>query len=104
MKNEGMTTSMVEQQTRKIPSMGFLGLAMGAMAISAGLALAGKVKLASFVGQWAPTILILGTYNKIAKTFSAPYDEGQRLQHGGHASTLKSPSEFGRTPPPLQST
>jgi hypothetical protein len=82
MKNEGMTTTMVERETRKIPSLTFLGLAAGAMGVSALLMLLGKKQTANFIGQWVPTILVLGTYNKIAKTFSAPYDEEHRLRHG----------------------
>lgn len=84
MKNEGVTTSIVEAQTRKIPSMTFLGLALGSMGLSLGLSLSGKKEWANFVGLWAPTILIMGVYNKIAKTFSAPIDEEERLRHGDH--------------------
>lgn len=96
MKNEDIVTTNVEMQTRRIPSIGFLGVALGCMAVSAGLMISGKKTWAHFIGQWAPTILILGTYNKIAKTFSAPLDEEQRLQHGGHASLRKSPEERSR--------
>jgi hypothetical protein len=56
---------------------------------------------ANFVGQWAPTFLILGTYNKLVKTFSAPYSEDQRVQHGGNASILKGSEEMSRQPRPL---
>ncbi len=94
MKNEDAITTRVELQTRRIPSISFLGVAIGCMAASALLMLSGRKNWANFVGQWAPTILILGTYNKIAKTFSAPIDEEQRVQHGGHASMLKSPEEL----------
>ncbi len=89
MKNEGKTTSMVEEQTKKIPSITFLNAAIASMAVSAVLALTGKKAAATFVGQWAPTLLILGTYNKIAKTFSAPYSEEQRLENGGVASRFQ---------------
>lgn len=99
MKNEGMTTSMIEEQTKQLPSMTWLLLAVGSMAVSAGLALSGRVKVANFIGQWAPSLLIIGVYNKIAKTFSAPYSEMQRLRHGDNASVLKSqPQEFPRQP------
>jgi hypothetical protein len=70
MKNEGKTTSRVEEQTKKIPSMAFLNLALGSMAVSLGLQLSGRRTWANFIGQWAPTLLILGVYNKLAKTFS----------------------------------
>lgn len=100
MKNEDAITTNVEMRTRRIPSISFLGVAVGCMAASACLMLSGRKTWANFVGQWAPTILILGTYNKIAKTFSAPIDERQRLQHGGRASMLKSPEELTRQTSP----
>lgn len=99
MKNEGALTTRIEMQTRHIPSIGFLGLAVGAMAASTLLMLTGRKSWANFVGQWVPTLLILGTYNKLAKTFSAPYSEDERVQHGGHASPLKSPEELTRQLP-----
>jgi hypothetical protein len=37
------------------------------MGVALALAVAGKGKAATFVGQWAPTLLILGVYNKIVK-------------------------------------
>ncbi len=80
MKNEDVATSSIEELTKRVPSVGFLGLAVGAMAVSATLMMLGRKKWANFVGQWAPTILILGTYNKLVKTFSAPYSEEQRVQ------------------------
>ena len=96
MKNEDTLTTNVEMQTRRIPSIGFLGVAIGCMAASAVLMLSGRKTWANFVGQWVPSILILGTYNKIAKTFSPPVNEEQRVQHGGNASMLKSPEELTR--------
>jgi hypothetical protein len=101
MKNEDVATSSIEQVTKRVPSVGFLGLAIGAMAVSATLVLLNKKTWATFVGQWAPTILILGTYNKLVKTFSAPYSEEQRLEHGGNASILKGPEELNRQSRPL---
>lgn len=69
---EGRGTSMVEQKTAKVPSMAWLGLALGSMAASAALMLSGRKQLANFVGQWAPSILIIGVYNKIAKELALP--------------------------------
>ncbi|HZH03652.1 MAG TPA: hypothetical protein VEY30_07690 [Myxococcaceae bacterium] len=92
MKNEGKTTTLVEEQTKKIPSITFLNLALASMAVSAVLAITGRKESANFVGQWVPTLLILGTYNKITKTFSAPYSEEQRERHGDNRSSLKSPT------------
>ena len=96
MKNEDAVTTRVEEMTKRIPSIGFLELSIGAMALSAGLMIAGRKNWANFVGQWAPTFLVLGVYNKLVKTFSAPYDEEQRVKHGEHASAIKSADELRR--------
>lgn len=65
---EGEVTKKIEQQTAKIPSIGFLGLAVGSMLASAGLAfLADRKDLANFVGLWAPSLLLIGVYNKLVK-------------------------------------
>jgi hypothetical protein len=37
------------------------------MAASAALHFSGKKPASVFVGQWAPTLLILGMYNKLVK-------------------------------------
>jgi hypothetical protein len=71
MAEEGKTTSMIESQTSKVPSLTFLGLAVGAMAASAALVLTGRKQIGNFVGQWAPSILIMGLYNKLTKEISA---------------------------------
>jgi|GEM_PF-3359154 len=66
---EGATTKTIENQTSKIPSEVFLSLALGSMVLSAIFAASAKRKdMANFVGLWAPSILMLGLYNKIVKT------------------------------------
>ena len=65
---EGPVATMIEEQTAKVPSDIFLWSALGSMAISLGLKIAGKKHEALFVGQWAAPFLILGLYNKIVKT------------------------------------
>ncbi len=64
---EGPVAKTIENQTAKIPSDVFLWGAGAAIVGSLGLQLMKKAKLANFVGQWVPTILILGLYNKIVK-------------------------------------
>lgn len=64
---EGPVARTIENQTAKIPSDVYLWAALGSMAASLTLKLAGSEKTALFVGQWAPTFLILGLYNKIVK-------------------------------------
>jgi hypothetical protein len=64
---EDRVTGMLEAQTSKIPSSGFLAAAIGSMVGSAVLKVAGRNEWALFVGQWAPAFLILGVYNKLVK-------------------------------------
>lgn len=64
---EGRVARAIEQQTARLPSDTFLWAAFGSIGLSLGLQLLGKQKESTFVGQWAPTILILGLYNKLVK-------------------------------------
>jgi hypothetical protein len=64
---EGPIARAIEQQTARFPSDTFLWLAGGSIAASMTLKLMGRDTDALFVGQWAPTFLILGLYNKLVK-------------------------------------
>jgi len=64
---EGTVAKTIERQTAKLPSDLFLWAAMGSIAASATFHLAGNKDASVFVGQWAPTFLILGLYNKLVK-------------------------------------
>jgi hypothetical protein len=64
---EGFIARSIEQQTAKLPSDVFLWAAVGSMAGSLILTIAGAQKKANFIGQWAPSLLILGLYNKMVK-------------------------------------
>ena len=65
---EGELTKKIEEQTAKIPSVGFLSLAIGSIALSLGLSIfARKKEFANFVGLWVPTFLLFGIYNKLVK-------------------------------------
>lgn len=64
---EGPVARRIEQQTSKVPSDVFLWASIGSMATSMTLQLMGNRHASLFVGQWAPTFLILGLYNKIVK-------------------------------------
>jgi len=64
---EGPVARAIEQQTAKLPSDTFLWLAGGSIATSLALKIMGRDHDALFVGQWAPTFLILGLYNKLVK-------------------------------------
>jgi hypothetical protein len=64
---EGRLARSIEQPTAQLPSDTFLGATRGARAVSAALPLMGKQKTSLFIGQWAPSFLLLGVYNKIVK-------------------------------------
>lgn len=64
---EGPITKMIESQTSRVPSGTYLTIGIGAMAASLLLMIVRQKNLAIFVGQWVPTILIVGLYNKLVK-------------------------------------
>lgn len=64
---EGPLTRMIEEQTARVPSDFWLFAAGGSIAASLAFQMAGRRNDALFVGQWAPTFLILGLYNKLVK-------------------------------------
>jgi len=72
---EGVVARTIEQQTAKLPSDLFLWLAAGSIAASATLKIMGRDKDAMFVGQWPPTFLILGLYNKMVKQLGSDRTE-----------------------------
>jgi hypothetical protein len=64
---EGPVARSIEQQTAKLPSDLFLWAALGSIAGSLAFNVSRKSHTALFVGQWAPTFLLLGIYNKLVK-------------------------------------
>jgi hypothetical protein len=64
---EGQVASAIERQTAKLPSDLFLWAAGASIATSLALKTAKRHEDALFVGQWAPTFLLLGVYNKMVK-------------------------------------
>lgn len=64
---EGPVARQIEQQTAKLPSDIFLWSAFAAMGVGVILQATGSRERANFVAQWAPTLLILGLYNKVVK-------------------------------------
>ena len=65
--SEGKVATAIEEQTAKLPSDVFLWAALASMGVSLTLKCIGKKHTALFVGQWAPSFLLLGIYNKIVK-------------------------------------
>ena len=72
---EGTIARTIEQQTSKLPSDTFLWMAMGAMTASATLQIMGNKHVSLFIGQWAPTFLIFGLYNKLVKQLGSDRTE-----------------------------
>jgi hypothetical protein len=64
---EGRVARTIEQQTARLPSDTFLWAAGASIGASIVLQIMGHEKRSNFVGQWAPTFLILGLYNKLVK-------------------------------------
>ena len=73
---EGPVAKTIEEQTAKFPSDIFLWPALGAMAVSLTLQLTNAKHKSLFIGQWAPSLLLFGIYNKIVKV--AGHDKHDR--------------------------
>jgi hypothetical protein len=71
---------MVENQVRRVPPSLLVGLALGSMALSAAFAVAGKLKVANFIGQWVPSLLILATFDRLMQG-----ESGSGIQAGPSA-------------------
>ena len=65
--SEGAVARSIEHYTAQLPSDVFLWAAGGSILGSLALMAAGNRHGSLFVGQWAPTFLLLGIYNKIVK-------------------------------------
>jgi len=72
---EGRIAKTIEDQTARLPSDTFLWMAVGAMSVSATLQLMGNKHGSLFIGQWAPTFLIFGLYNKLVKQLGSDRTE-----------------------------
>jgi hypothetical protein len=63
----GRTQIDMATSTRLVHTDTFLWASLLSMAASAALHFGGNKPASQFVGQWAPTLLILGVYNKLVK-------------------------------------
>jgi hypothetical protein len=74
---EDRVTKNIESYTAAIPSSAYLGVAVGAMALSLFCQITGRGKWGNFIAQWVPTWLIIGVYNKLVKLEGHDrYDQG----------------------------
>ena len=67
-RQETDASHLIEDATTKVPSDTFMWLAGGSIAAALTLKLMGRDRDALFVGQWAPTFVALGIYNKVARS------------------------------------
>src|SRR5690606_32356674 len=65
--SEGPVAKFIEEKTARLPSDTFLWAAGASVVGALVLHTLGRKAESNFVGQWAPTILILGLYNKLVK-------------------------------------
>jgi hypothetical protein len=82
---EGPIARLIESQTARLPSDVFMWAAFASIGSALFFKLRERDTTALFVGQWAPTLLLFGLYNKIVKVAGSdrlPQDrqifEGQR--------------------------
>jgi hypothetical protein len=92
---EGGVAKMIENQTAKLPSDLFLWGAAGCIGGSVLLQLSGAKHASLFVGQWVPTLLILGLYNKLVKV--AGSDQSDRGATGNWQSMSGSDGQRSRS-------
>jgi hypothetical protein len=75
---EGPVARGLERQTAKLPSDTWLWAAFGAIGASMFCKFSGREETANFIGQWAPTLLLLGVYNKLVKLHGSDSYESSR--------------------------
>ena len=61
---------VVEDQIRRVTPSLLVGLALGSLVVSAAFAVAGKLKVANFIGLWVPSLLILATFDRLMQAES----------------------------------
>jgi hypothetical protein len=72
---EGSVAKAIEKQTSKVPSDWFLWAAVGSMLASATLLASRRKQESIFIGQWVPTMLLFGVYNKLVKQLGSDRTE-----------------------------
>ena len=81
------TTATYFKMLEAVPTQAYLGAALGSIALSALLRLAGKKDAAVFVGQWPPTFILFALAHKILKPSAEdPLEDGHEAAR--HASDL----------------
>ena len=92
-KKEGEVATMLEEVTARIPSDVYLWTAVGAAAAALGLFIGGKKHTGLLIGQLAPSLLIIGLYNKLVKIEGHDEeDKEQKEQKTNKRSTTPAPN------------
>jgi hypothetical protein len=77
-RTEGGLAKSIEKQTSKMPSDWFLTAALAVAGTSLAMQISGSRHRSLFLGQWVPTILLFGIYNKIVKVAGSDrFDRGE---------------------------
>jgi hypothetical protein len=87
---------VVEAQIQRVPPSLLVGLALGSIAVSAAFAVAGKMKVANFIGQWVPSLLILATFDRLMQ---AGAGEGARASSRALPNGLAAPTGVAKVGP-----
>jgi hypothetical protein len=66
-RHEGKMTAAMEHGSSMLPSAAWLVAAGASIVGSLVLRFAGRRDDANFIGQWVPTFLLFGVYNKMVK-------------------------------------
>ena len=74
-RREGKVAKSIEKVTSRIPSDMFLWAALASIGASLIARMLDRKDTSQFIGHWAPTILILGLYNKLVKVAGSEGDE-----------------------------
>ena len=72
---EGPSRSPPNRRRASCRPTRFSGPRLTAIGVSATLQMMGKQSASVFVGQWAPTLLILGLYNKLVKQHGSDFTD-----------------------------
>ena len=91
-RTEGPVAKTIERETSKVPSDWFLWGALAAVGTSFALQLMDRRERSLFVGQWVPTLLLFGVYNKIVKVAGSDRWDNQ----GSNRLLGPEPSELDR--------
>lgn len=79
---QGRAARLIEKQAAKLSSDFFLWASAASIGGSLVLQMLGKKQRSLFVGQWAPTLLLFGIYNKFVREARA--DRTEHFEHVEH--------------------